>query len=128
MITRKGEVLEIQDKAESKDNGVASNKDNFFLIFKFILLSYNTTEVLPPLAPLLPVSHPYLSPPPYSLPLPGSQGISEIMYAFVFSSVFTNFLIPSMCVTRGLSFYFLLLIGGCVTVFYRLKISYNHKR
>ena len=62
------------------------------------------------------------------LPLPGSQGISEIIYAFVFSSVFTNFLIPSMCVTRGLSFYFLLLIGGCITVFYRLKISYIHKR
>lgn len=60
------------------------------------------------------------------LPLPGSQGISEIMYALVFSSVFTKpFLIPSMCVTRGLSFYFLLLVGGFMTVFYRF---YPHKK
>jgi hypothetical protein len=109
MITRKGQVLEIQDKAESKDNGVASNKDNFFLIFKFILLSYNTTEVLPPLAPLLPVSHPYLSPPPYSLllyflqkraGLPGKSAEVHTMIVFLNLGCLTQydfFSSPSTC-------------------------------
>lgn len=52
------------------------------------------------------------------LPLPGSQGISELMYVSVFSSVFTDALLaPSMCVTRGLSFYFLLTTGACTALF-----------
>lgn len=58
------------------------------------------------------------------LPLPGSQGISELLYASAFASVFTNpYLAPSMCVTRGLSFYFLLMIGAFVCL-----NSYIHKR
>lgn len=53
------------------------------------------------------------------LPLPGSQGISELIYLSIFIPIFTDvFLTPSMCVTRGLSFYFLLIIGACVTLFY----------
>lgn len=46
------------------------------------------------------------------LPLPGSQGISELMYHAVFAPVFTGgTLAASMCITRGISFYFLLLLG-----------------
>ena len=53
------------------------------------------------------------------LPLPGSQGISELVYASVFASVFTEtYLASSMCVTRGLSFYFLLILGSVISLFY----------
>lgn len=43
------------------------------------------------------------------LPVPGAQGITEMMYKTVFASVFSNgYLIPSMLVSRGVNFYFLL--------------------
>lgn len=62
------------------------------------------------------------------LPLPGSQGISELMYHTVFSSIFTGgSLAASMCITRGISFYFLLVLGAvvsCVRVV-RQKASYD---
>ncbi len=50
------------------------------------------------------------------LPLPGSQGISELMYHTVFASVFTgDTLTASMCITRGISFYFLLILGAVIS-------------
>lgn len=53
------------------------------------------------------------------LPLPGSQGISEFMYHTVFSPVFTgDSLAASICITRGISFYFLLILGAMITVLY----------
>lgn len=56
------------------------------------------------------------------LPLPGSQGISELMYASVFAPVFTDTLLTSsMCVTRGLSFYFPLIIGACTSLFDKIR-------
>lgn len=46
------------------------------------------------------------------LPVPGAQGITELMYRSVFLSVFTErYLMPSLYVTRGISFYFLLLVS-----------------
>lgn len=46
------------------------------------------------------------------LPLPGSQGVTELMYQGVFARVFpAAFLMPALYVTRGLSFYFLLLVS-----------------
>lgn len=49
------------------------------------------------------------------LPLPGSQGITELMYAAVFKNVFTgSSLTVSMCVTRGINFYMLLFISAGV--------------
>ena len=52
------------------------------------------------------------------LPLPGAQGITELMYQAVFAKVFTDtYLIPSMLVSRGLNFYFLLIVSlGVVLV------------
>lgn len=51
------------------------------------------------------------------LPLPGSQGISELMYHAVFLHIFSeNYLAASMCITRGISFYFLLIIGAVVSL------------
>lgn len=59
------------------------------------------------------------------LPLPGAQGITELMYKRVFRDVFTaKYVVPSMCVTRGISFYFLLLfsIGVCVVHHVRFRL------
>ena len=60
------------------------------------------------------------------LPLPGAQGITELMYRRAFRDIFTiEYVVPSMCVTRGVSFYFLLFfsIFVCVVrhVRYRLQ-------
>lgn len=52
------------------------------------------------------------------LPLPGSQGITEIMYAAVFNKIFIgNTLTISMCVTRGINFYMLLIISALVAAY-----------
>lgn len=49
------------------------------------------------------------------LPLPGSQGITELMYKTVFSAIFPGaYLAASMCVTRGINFYFLLIVSAII--------------
>lgn len=58
------------------------------------------------------------------LPLPGAQGITELMYKRAFRDIFTlEYVVPSMCVTRGISFYFLLFfsIAVCVVHYVRLR-------
>ncbi len=46
------------------------------------------------------------------LPVPGAQGITELMYRNIFAGIFTGgYLMPSVYVTRGISFYFLLIVG-----------------
>lgn len=46
------------------------------------------------------------------LPIPGAQGITELMYHKVFEKIFTGaYLTPSLYVMRGISFYFLLIIS-----------------
>jgi hypothetical protein len=52
------------------------------------------------------------------LPLPGSQGITELMYAAAFRHIFTgNGLMISMCVSRALNFYLPLVISACVAAY-----------
>lgn len=49
------------------------------------------------------------------LPVPGAQGITELMYRHIFDGIFKGgWLMPSLCVTRGISFYFLLVVGMVV--------------
>lgn len=49
------------------------------------------------------------------LPVPGAQGITEAMYACVFGSIFRgHYLAASMCITRGVSFYAVMVIGAAV--------------
>lgn len=51
------------------------------------------------------------------LPLPGSAGVSELVYSLVYLSIFKGeYLTASMCVSRGLSFYMLLIISFGITV------------
>lgn len=46
------------------------------------------------------------------LPLPGAQGITEFLYCRIFGGIFTDaYLMPSLYVTRGINFYFLLLVS-----------------
>ena len=55
------------------------------------------------------------------LPLPGAQGITELMYQAVFAHVFTGaYLIPSMLVSRGINFYFLLVVSLVVVLAVRV--------
>lgn len=57
------------------------------------------------------------------LPVPGAQGITEAMYGAVFSSIFPGrYLVASMCITRGISFYAVMVVGAvvfCVVNFYK---------
>lgn len=55
------------------------------------------------------------------LPLPGAQGITELMYQAVFTHVFTGmYLIPSMLVSRGINFYFLLVVSLIIVIAVRI--------
>ncbi len=46
------------------------------------------------------------------LPVPGAQGITEAMYRSVFRDIFVgNTLVVSVCITRGISFYLVMLMG-----------------
>ncbi|HJA65757.1 lysylphosphatidylglycerol synthetase [Lachnoclostridium sp. An169] len=63
------------------------------------------------------------------LPLPGAQGITELMYQAVFSQVFTgSYLIPSMLVSRGLNFYFLLIVSLGVVLVNRFVLDRRRRQ
>ncbi|MCI8835971.1 MAG: flippase-like domain-containing protein [Ruminococcus sp.] len=60
------------------------------------------------------------------LPLPGAQGITELMYQTVFSSVFPQaLLLPSMLVSRGINFYFLLILSLLIVL---ISLKWNTRR
>lgn len=49
------------------------------------------------------------------LPLPGAQGITEAMYQSVFRNIFPGqYLVASVCITRGVSYYLVLIISFAV--------------
>lgn len=49
------------------------------------------------------------------LPVPGAQGITEAMYRSVFRDIFAGkYLVVSVCITRGISFYLMMLAGFAV--------------
>lgn len=56
------------------------------------------------------------------LPLPGAQGITELMYQTVFAHVFTGtYLIPSMLVSRGINFYFLFIVSLIIVLVNKIR-------
>ena len=58
------------------------------------------------------------------LPVPGAQGITEAMYGKVFLPVFSGqYLVPAMCVTRGVGFYLMLVIGALWVLKFIIKKS-----
>ena len=51
------------------------------------------------------------------LPLPGAAGITEGCFFVVFESIFTAALVrPALLISRGLSFYLILILGGIITL------------
>lgn len=49
------------------------------------------------------------------LPVPGAQGITEAMYRSVFRDIFAGkYLVVSVCITRGIGFYLMLVVGLAV--------------
>lgn len=49
------------------------------------------------------------------LPVPGAQGITELVYRTVFARIFTGtYLLPSMLVSRGMNFYVPLVVSALV--------------
>lgn len=62
------------------------------------------------------------------LPLPGAQGITELMYKRVFRQVFSgSYLTASMCVTRGINFYFLMIVSAIITLVCYLRVRFQKK-
>ena len=60
------------------------------------------------------------------LPIPGAQGITEAMYRSVFRDIFVgNTLVVSVCITRGISFYLVMLIGFVVFLCGGEEVSSN---
>ena len=58
------------------------------------------------------------------LPLPGAQGITELIYGTAFAGIFTGEMLPAaMCVTRGIDFYLPLCAGFLVLYGRKIKAS-----
>lgn len=62
------------------------------------------------------------------LPLPGASGITEGCFYIVFERIFTASLVrPSLIISRGLSFYLILILGGAVTLSVKIHDIYSRK-
>lgn len=57
------------------------------------------------------------------LPLPGGMGISETLYLIMFVPVFGEILLPSMLLSRGISYYAQVLISAVMTCVAQLTIG-----
>ena len=63
------------------------------------------------------------------LPLPGAQGITEMMYKTAFSQVFPGAcLTASMCITRGLNFYMVLIVSAIVAAWCHFRVKLQSAR
>ena len=52
------------------------------------------------------------------LPLPGGMGAAEKSFSIMFETIFGSaFLVPGMLLSRGISYYFLVIISGIITIF-----------
>ncbi|WP_310604772.1 flippase-like domain-containing protein, partial [Anaerosporobacter sp.] len=60
------------------------------------------------------------------LPLPGGIGASENLFMIIFRKIFGGTLIlPGMLLSRGISYYALLIMSAMVTVFVQIRCSYK---
>lgn len=62
------------------------------------------------------------------LPLPGGMGISETLYLIMFVPVFGEALLPSMLLSRGISYYGQMLISAAMTCVAQLTIGRNENK
>ncbi len=62
------------------------------------------------------------------LPLPGAAGITEGCFLLAFTNIFGGELVkPALLLSRGLSFYFVLIAGGIVTFIAHIKVLKSDK-
>lgn len=63
------------------------------------------------------------------LPLPGGMGISERLFLSIFTPIFGTITLPAMIVSRGLSYYMVMIISAIFTVvaFFRVDRSCERK-
>lgn len=60
------------------------------------------------------------------LPVPGAQGITEVVFQHVFLKIFTKqYLMASLCIARGIGFYLMMLLGFVVFIVRHQNIWYN---
>ena len=57
------------------------------------------------------------------LPLPGGMGISETLYMVMFVPVFGSLMLPSMLLSRGISYYGQMLISAVMTCVAHMTIG-----
>lgn len=63
------------------------------------------------------------------LPVPGAQGITEAMFQSVFKCIFTEqYIVASMCITRGISFYFVMAVSFAVWGIVHLRRKKKNKK
>jgi len=63
------------------------------------------------------------------LPLPGAAGVTEASFLLVFESIFGAALVkPALLLSRGLTFYAVLIAGGIVTLIAHIKVMRSDKR
>lgn len=63
------------------------------------------------------------------LPVPGAQGITEAMFQSVFKCIFTEqYIVASMCITRGISFYFVMAVSFAVWGIVYLRRKKKNKK
>ena len=63
-----------------------------------------------------------------SLPLPGGIGASEAMMLLIYNKIFTEEIaLPAMLVTRGISYYFCLILSAIVVGINHLRVSFIKK-
>lgn len=56
-----------------------------------------------------------------TLPLPGGVGASEAMFFLLYMKVYAvDYIAPAMVLTRGISFYFILILSGIISVVYHM--------
>lgn len=80
--------------------GLPLGEDNLMTIFLIQMTSYVAVDMLP---------------------LPGAQGITELIFIQSLGPIFTSgYITSSMVLTRGIGFYFLLILGMLVVIYNRL--------
>jgi hypothetical protein len=63
------------------------------------------------------------------LPLPGAAGVTEGSFLLVFGAIFgEGYVKPALLLSRGLTFYAVLIVGGIVTFIAHLKVMRSDKQ
>jgi len=63
-----------------------------------------------------------------SLPLPGGIGVSEAMLLLIYDKIFGHEIaLPAMLVTRGISYYFCLILSSIIVLINHLRVSFLNK-